>query len=152
MKLQKFYIFILMALFLSGCSTIAIDTGETAKGKSYSSDLPLSVAPNLRLEDIPVPEGFQFIANESFVFQNEQVRVGLLKYRGVAAPQQVLKFYKDQMPLYQWDLINIVEHEARTMNFEKVSQSCTVAIEGVEGEEAETTVIISTAPKSSTAK
>lgn len=126
--------------FLFGCSTISIDTGS-----SKMQTAPLFVAQSLRFEDIPVPAGFNLIINESFVFQNEQLRVGLLKYEGDAAPEQVLRFYKDQMPLYRWNLINIVEHEVRTLSFEKEAQSCTVTIDG---SKSKTILIVATSPKS----
>jgi hypothetical protein len=70
--------------------------------------------------------------------------VGILKYAGGAKADQVVNFYKDQMPLYNWRFLNLLEYGRRIMNFDREDQTCIIVIEptGVS-----TYVTITVAPK-----
>jgi len=48
--------------------------------------------------------------------------VGVLKYQGKTNPDQVVNFYKEQMAMYNWNLVNIVEYGQRLMNFERENE------------------------------
>ncbi|HEO63810.1 MAG TPA: hypothetical protein ENN78_00895 [Candidatus Omnitrophica bacterium] len=115
---------VVLALFISGCATIS---GRSAKS---DFDKQLDVAAFLKFDDVPVPNGFKFIASESFVFQTTDMRVGLLKYQGSVSPEAVVEFYKDQMPLYGWKPVHYIEYDQRMLNFEKESQSAVIKIDG----------------------
>ncbi len=78
--------------------------------------------------DIPVPARFRFIPKESYSFESSGVRVGVLTYRGKATADQVLNFYKEQMSMNSWMLLNIIEYNQRIMNFEKNNESCIVTL------------------------
>jgi len=124
--IRKYYGFILIAAFiLSGCVTTS---GRSSRITNMSKELEVSAL--LKFDDIPVPNGFNFIAVDSFAFQTKSVRVGLLKYEGRANPDEVVQFYKEQMPLYNWKTINIIEYERRILNFEKDGQSAVITIDG----------------------
>ena len=129
-----------LSLTLAGCTTMS-------GGSSYSSsgDASLDVAAMLRLDDVPVPTGFKVLNTESFAFQNDVTRVALLKYTGSKTADQVVAFYKQQMPMYNWSPINIIEYERRMLNYEKSGESCIVTIEG-KGRKSTLTIAIS--PKS----
>lgn len=134
--------YFLILLLISGCAT-------TYKDRSYdkdsSRDATLDVASLLRFDDVPVPTGFKILDSESFAFQNDATRVGLLKYAGSRHVDQVVWFYKEQMPIYKWNPINIIEYERRILNYEKGSESCIVTIES-KGRKSIITIAIS--PKS----
>jgi len=106
---------------------------------------PLDVAALLRFNDIPVPAGFKVLENESFAFQNDATRVVLLKYKGARIADQVVQFYKEQMPMYNWNAINIIEYERRILNYEKGSESCIITVESL-GRKSE--IVIAISPKS----
>jgi len=123
---SAFIIFLFSAFVLAGCAT-------DYQGRSYSDDSTrgrsLGVASILRFDDIPVPAGFKTLYNESFAFQNDVTRVALIKYSGSKNADQMVLFFKEQMPLYNWSPINIIEYERRILNYEKGSESCIVTIE-----------------------
>ena len=106
----------------------------------------LEVANLLRFEDIPVPYVFKIHPEESFAFQNDFSRVGLLRYTGKHSPDELVKFFKEQMPLYRWEMVNIIEFGRRVLNFEKNGQNCIVMVERAS---SKTSLIIAVAPKSS---
>lgn len=135
--------YFLAMVLLSGCATATY--GSRSYGKDSSSVVSLEVASMLRFDDVPAPYGFKVLDSESFAFQNDVTRVALLKYIGGKTADQVVMFYKDQMPMYNWSPINIIEYERRILNYEKKNESCIVTIES-KGRKSIITIAIS--PKS----
>ncbi len=131
----------IIAISLIGCATVPRTEGERA---AEAEKPALSVAPNLRFDDVPIPSGFRLLQEESFTFQNDYLRVGLLKYTGKAKGEQIVVFYREQMPLYNWSLINLVEYGRRVLNFKKDNQICVITIESTM---TKTNLTISIAPK-----
>lgn len=80
----------------------------------------------LKFSDIPIPTGFKFLPEESYSFESSGVRVAVLKYQGKGDIEQVVNFYKDQMPLYNWNLLNAVEYGQRLLNFDREQESCII--------------------------
>lgn len=137
-----FLFFVLCPLFLSACAT--------SQGRSSDpTQVPaLEPAAMLKLADIPVPAGFVFVPEESYAFQSANFRAGLLKYRGKALGDQVVVFFKEQMPMYNWNLVNIVEYGRRMLSFEKEQETCIITIDGKDNRYD---IAVSIAPKSQAA-
>ena len=114
----------IIAIMLSGCASSALYKNDSAD--TYKA---LDVSMTLKFEDVPVPAGFKPIVRESFAFENDVLRVGILKYSGRVNPDHVVNFYKDQMALYNWRFLNIVEYQRRIMSFEREDQNCIIFIE-----------------------
>lgn len=131
---------------LSGCSSVPsrriTDTGEI-----ITVEKPLGVSTVLRFEDVPIPAGFNIVREQSFIYQDASIRVGLLRYSGWAKPNQIVAFLKSQMPLYNWNLINVVEFGDTHMSFVKSDESCTITIEALAAKSLMNIVI---SPKSGT--
>lgn len=121
-------IIVLGLVSMNGCSSIpsrrVTDTGEIV-----TVEKPLGISSVLRFEDVPVPDGYSIIREQSFVYQDAAIRVGLLRYSGWAKPDQIISFYKSQMPLYNWNLINVVEFGNIHMSFVKNDENCTITVE-----------------------
>ena len=120
------FLFVICLLFsvilLGGCASLQ----KTDQPKEMGFLEPSSA---LKFSDIPIPSGFVNLAKSSYAFQNNNLRVGLLRYSGKASPEQVVNFYKEQMPMYNWSLINMAEFTSRVLNFEKETETCIVDIE-----------------------
>jgi len=82
----------------------------------------------VKFSDIPVPAGFKLLPFNSYSFQSSGVRVCVLKYQGKAGPDQVINFYREQMPMYNWNLLNIVEYGDRMLNFDRDNETCVVSL------------------------
>ncbi len=134
--------------FISGCAT---DGRQSRQGSASGLEVgrKLTISPELRFDDVPIPSGFAPVPNESFVYQTENFRAGILRYAGKPSPEAVMEFYKEQMPLYNWQSINIIEFEKKQLGFEKTGQSCIVFIEG---KGSKSIITISVGPKSEKAK
>jgi hypothetical protein len=136
---------LLAAAFLSGCTALS-DSSDPKLSTSGS----LKAQSILKFSDVPVPAGLKSLPLESYSFESSGVRVGVLKYIGKANPDQVVNFYKEQMPMYNWSLVNIVEYGQRLINFEREGESCIITIQPKGGN---IILTISLGPKSqSTAK
>jgi len=124
----------LLTTALTGCTTI--------------SDSRLEPQAILKFSDVPIPEGLKPLPQTSYSFENAGVRVAVLKYQGRANIDQLINFYKEQMPMYNWNLINIIEYGQRLLNFERENETCiiTIQVAGFWNEEA--LVTISLGPKS----
>jgi len=81
-----------------------------------------------KFADIPVPMGFKLLPNESYAFESSGIRVGVLKYQGKADPDRVINFYREQMPMYNWSLLNVIEYGERLMNFDREGETCIIRL------------------------
>ncbi len=123
MNIFRTVLAIFLVILLAGCATWPKKEAGIA-----GEEAVLDIAPILRFEDIPIPVGFKVIRERSFTFQTDFMRVGLLRYSGGTHIDRVVAFYKEQMSIYNWDLVNIFEYGERILNFEKGNQSCIITI------------------------
>jgi hypothetical protein len=105
---------------LSGCQTFSSSTS--------GNDAVIEPAARFKFSDIPVPAGFKTVPLESYSFDNGGVRVALLKYQGKADADQLVTFYKEQMKMNQWELINVTEFGQRMLNFNNEKESCIISL------------------------
>ncbi len=112
----------------AGCSRTAATTAAdpSAPGGDIAAGIPL--APDFRIADIPVPAGFEFDREHSFVFQNSEMDVGRIQYAGKEAVADVAQFYLDEMSRYNWELLSVTEHGTITLFFEKPGKACQVLL------------------------
>lgn len=143
---MKKNIFIVMGIVFFALAISSCATTNNNSGASISSG-GVGMSGILKFEDVPVPAGFKLIDNESFSFQNDNMRVGLLKYSGMPGANKVVEFYKEQMPMYNWDLINVIEYGQKVMNFERADQTCIITIQPLS---TRTVIAVAVAPKAQT--
>ena len=79
-------------------------------------------------------------------FQNDYSRFAFLKYKGKGNPDRLVLFFKEQMPLYNWELLNLIEYGTKVMSFEKADENCVITIEGGSSRPV---IMISLTPKAS---
>lgn len=133
-------LFLIVSFFvLTGCTTTSI------KDKPLGGPALLEPQAMLKFSDVPVPAGFKLLPKDSYSFESTGVRVGLLKYQGKANTDQVTNFYKEQMLMYNWHLLNIVEYGERLLNFEREAETCIISLLPKGNT---TTITISLGPKS----
>lgn len=121
----------ILVIALLGYSVIALlGCVGTMNKKDKEITAPAGLEPQagVRFTDIPVPAGFKLLPEESYAFENTGIRVGLLKYQGKGNADQVLNFYKDQMPMYNWNLLNVIEYGQRLLNFEREQETCVITL------------------------
>ncbi len=135
----------LVLFLLAAVLVVAGGANLSKKDKDVTSPAMLEPQANLKFSDVPLPAGFKLLPKESYSFENAGVRVGLLKYQGKADTDQVVNFYKEQMAMYNWNLLNIVEYGDRLLNFERDTETCVITLIS---KGRSITIVISMGPKS----
>ena len=109
-------------ILISGCATLFKKDAQTG--------IPALLEPSMMLKfaDLPYPTGFKPLSTDSYTFESQGVRVAVLRYRGKAGADQVVNFYKEQMPMYNWALLNSVEYGERLLNFDRENETCIVSL------------------------
>lgn len=121
---MRFIFLVILAVALvtlTGCASF------TTKDKNINPSL-LEPQANLKFSDVPVPVGFKIMPEESFCFETGGYRTGLLTYKGKGNADLVVNFFKEQMAMYNWSLLNIVEYNQRLMNFDRENETCIITI------------------------
>jgi len=122
---------------MMGCALLVLGVGCAGSGSARSTDAgepieelsnAIPIAPDSRIPDIPVPAGFNFDREHSFVFQNSRLDVGRIQYAGRAAVEDVAQFYLDEMMQHNWELQNVTEHGTIMLFFDKPNKSCQVVL------------------------
>jgi hypothetical protein len=121
-KIAVLLLFCAFALLSAGCANIS-KKDDLSKNPSLLEPSAL-----LKFSDVPVPSGFKLLSQDSYSFETSGMRVGVLKYQGKANPDQVINFYKEQMPMYNWNLLNVIEYGDRMMNFERENETCIIGL------------------------
>ena len=83
----------------------------------------------MKFDDIPLPSGFKFLHKDSYSFQSGKVRMAVLRYSGRKDADIVVNFFKNQMVIYDWNLVNSIEYGTRLLNFERDNESCIITIQ-----------------------
>ncbi len=109
---------------IAGCSTMPPGSYD----KSGAVNPMLEPAAIQKFSDVPVPAGFKLLPQQSYSFESGGIRVGILRYQGKAFADQIVNFYKEQMPLHNWNLLNVIEYGDRLMNFEREGETCIVSL------------------------
>ena len=128
---------LIIVLALSGCAVTKQRETITIQG--------LEPQATLRFSDIPTPEGFKILSQESFILESEGARAGMLKYSGEAEVEDLVSFYKDQMSTYNWDLLNVLEYGDRMLNFERGDEACVITLKQ---KGASVEILVSLSPES----
>jgi hypothetical protein len=95
------------ASLVLGLSVVAALSGGCSAIRSQdtiSIPNPLTVAPERPLADVPVPRGFTYKSNGSYVFSGNY-RVAKLLYRGTPKVDECIEYFKEQMPASRWTFV-----------------------------------------------
>lgn len=125
MKFSKF-IFLFLAIFIFSACAANSNSSYNPNSSTSASLEPQSV---FKFSDIPVPAGLKNLQQSSYSFESSGIRVGVLRYYGKADADRVISFYKEQMPMHNWNLVNIIEYGQRLINFERENESCIITLE-----------------------
>lgn len=114
---------IIICFYCCSCSTLS----QKGSLGGYSQG-EMEISGQSRFEDLPVPEGFILYREESFIFENDKTRMGTLSYIGKSNFESLIDFYRKNMALNGWNLMNSVEFDVVVLNFEKDEESCVVTL------------------------
>lgn len=139
-------VILVTGLLFSACQTPQGQMkGDDADAAAYLREL--QVAPELRIKDMPVPAGFEYVAKKSMIVEYGSTQAGNIEYVGSGDVSELIAFYKREMGNYDWKLVNLIEMESTTMLFDKPRRSAKVTIGPGSGLSRNSTLNIYYAPK-----
>ena len=86
------------------------------------------VSPTFRFEDVPVPPTMELDTKQSFVYESNAVRAGVLIYRGNEKYEELLRFFRENLKQYNWRQVSSFEHDGALLNYEKPGWSLSIEI------------------------
>lgn len=127
-SIGKVIVLALAGMALLGCQSL----NPPRRSRSTSTDSPeaggagakqswddLAPEPIEEFPEVPIPSRFTLVPKESFTATSDLYRVAHLKYIGSYSVQEVLKFYRDQMPASGWKLEYVMGLDVKVMDFAK---------------------------------
>lgn len=79
--------------------------------------------------DLPVPEDFRLLSDESFVFIQGAVRKADLNYEGALPVRDVIRFYQESMPISGWQFLRMTGVTMKTLTYFKGNEMVEIVIE-----------------------
>lgn len=108
--MPKIYLlFLALLAFLVGCAANQVSPeGEGTRAAAVRG-----------FEDVPVPGNIELAMGESFVYESEALRTGVLVYYGYVSVDSLVNYLKSAMPQQGWNLVNSFFYRGAALNFEK---------------------------------
>jgi len=78
--------------------------------------------------DLPIPNGYEFKPDESFVFVQDALRSADLKYEGNLPVEKLIRFYAEAMPTNGWQFLRMTGVKMKTITFVKAGEICEILI------------------------
>jgi hypothetical protein len=107
-----------LAVVLIGCA-------QTSKEKGEMIPTP---AATYRFEDIPIPRSLEIKKEESFIYESEAMKTGILVYAGKAKVGELARFFKENMGTHGWTLVSNFERSDALLTFNKPGWGCVITI------------------------
>ncbi len=79
--------------------------------------------------DLPVPDGFTLVADESFVFVQGSVRSADLNYTGDRTVSELIGFYQESMSTSGWRFLRMTGVRMKTLSYLKGDEICEIIME-----------------------
>ncbi|MCF8720262.1 hypothetical protein [Nitrospina gracilis] len=116
---------LIFALFgFSGCADTPKKTGDSAPEQSP----PPSVA--MQFPNVPLPKGIELDRGKTFIYESGSgnIKVGRLVFSVWNKAEDVVDYFRTEMVQNGWTPLQIVEHDTRTMLYQRKGQVCTVSV------------------------
>jgi len=129
---------ILLCLFsFSACGLMhkpeaakAQQTNTAKQPQSSSKNAAPVIVMVPEFDDIPVPTKLSRDADRSFVYEAPGVTMGVITYTGYIKGDSLAKFFRNEMPKYEWQFLNAFsEGDKYLISFIKSDKSCMISVE-----------------------
>ena len=121
---------ILLTSFFVGCTpTVSTDPLDKQVAGTPSDQVPLIPEKITIVSDLPAPTRMKIKKSVSHSYEGSGTRTVNYTYEGWVDIRRVHRFYLDQMPLSNWQLLsNNYDRGVYTLTFQKGTEICTVII------------------------
>ncbi len=113
---------------LAGILVLATVIGCAQTPESERSEMIPTPAAIYRFEDVPIPRSLAIEKKESFIYESEAIKTGILVYVGKAKVAELANFFKENMVSHGWKLVSNFERDDALLNFNKPGWACVITI------------------------
>ena len=131
-------ILIIGTILLSGLLVMGISSCRLLSKKSSQPNTPQTIkgiiatpsVKNYQAPDVPVPANFDYRPDNSWAYVTGSVRTTSIKYIGSARTEDLLEFYRKQMPQSGWmEKMDLGDSSKKAIGFQKNYEKCKITIE-----------------------
>ncbi len=113
---------------LAGTLVLAILIGCARTPEAKRSEMIPTPAVTHRFEDVPIPRSLGIEKEESFIYESEAIKTGILVYAGKAKVRDLVQFFKENMVIHGWKLVSNFERDDALLTFNKLGWGCVITI------------------------
>jgi len=113
---------------LMGTLVMATVIGCAQTREAQRTEMIPTPAATYRFEDVPIPRSVTIEKKESFIYESEAIKTGILVYVGKAKVVDLANFFKENMVNHGWRLVSNFERDDVLLNFDKPGWGCVITI------------------------
>jgi hypothetical protein len=113
---------------LAGTFVLVTVIGCAQTREAERSEMIPTPAATYRFEDVPIPRSVAIEKKESFIYESEAIKTGILVYVGKAKVGELANFFKGNMVNHGWKLVSNFQRDDALLNFNKPGWSCVISI------------------------
>jgi hypothetical protein len=130
----KLGLILTLAISMASCATLnsgsngdSAAPGQQVGAQADAQPVPPAVIPEFG--DIPIPRALTRQNDQSFIYEAPGTVIGVLVYAGRRIdPDSINGFFREQMPLHGWRLLNAFRDENTDLFYLKDNRSCQISI------------------------
>jgi hypothetical protein len=108
--------------------TVVLALIGCAKTPEKKGEMIPTPAVTYRFEDVPMPRSLEIDKGESFIYESEAIKTGILVYSGKAKVGDLARFFKENMGTHGWRLVSNFERHDALLTFTKPGWGCVITI------------------------
>ncbi len=113
---------------MAGTLVLATVIGCAQTPEPERSEMLPTPAAIYRFEDVPIPRSLAIEKKESFIYESEAIKTGILVYVGKAKVVELANFFKENMVNHGWTLVSNFERDDALLSFNKPGWGCVITI------------------------
>jgi hypothetical protein len=127
---------------LAGALVLVVVIGCARTPEGERSEMIPTPAISYRFEDVPIPRSLEIEKKESFIYESEAIKTGILVYTGKVKVGELAQFFKENMVIHGWTLVSNFQRNDALLTFNKPGWGCVITIRptGMERSEVEVRV------------
>lgn len=120
----------LLIMGISSCRLLSKKSSQPSAGQPVKGIIETPAIKNYQAPDVPVPANFEYQADKSWAYVTGVVRTTSIKYLGSARTEDLLEFYRKQMPQFGWmEKMTLGVDSKKAIGFQKNFEQCKITID-----------------------
>jgi len=120
----------LMVMGISSCRILSKKPSKITAGQPIKGLIETPSVKNYQAPDVPVPANFEHRPDKSWAYVTGSVRTTSIKYIGSARTEDLLEFYRKQMPQSSWmEKMTLGVDSKKAVGFQKNYEQCRIIID-----------------------